>query len=355
MKIVLFSKNSSLFFVTDIYFLYICSSKKIIMFKFTLGRQTVVQSACKLSNEQKKHIAEAKKANHPPKNFSVSSAKDVPKAFKIKDVPKKKASFKRRNKLNFSMATRSKISKSLDAIYLFRKELNEQYSKKNHAKIYGYFYEFYLPKECLHSSHSLNRDLFSPFIENLCTNYSLKIYTWAVKHDNNGNPYYLLYTPDQIDAHLVRTCWFSMLQKYFFYDSSLQNNLNALAHYIKNTVVTSKNCYYKKVKYHFLKRNIMPFSACKRFILREVRIYRSFGRTQKLADILPLSVTLDGDAAEKFMQQLEKYSTAFFNESYYVIYHLSSETYWYQHVYTQKIQKMLYRSLMPLYQLELTG
>lgn len=325
------------------------------MFKFSLGRQTVVQSACKISNEQKKYIEEAKKANHPAKSFSVSSAKDVPEVFKIKDVPKKKSPFKRRNKLNFSQATVSKISKSLDAIYLFRKELNEQYSKKNHAKIFGYLYEFYLPKDCLHSSHSLNRELFSPFIENLCTNYSLKIYTWVVKHDNDGNPYYLLYTCDQMDTHLVRSCWFSMLQKYFFYDSSIQNNANVLAHYIKNTVVSSKNCYYKKVKHHFLKRNIMPFSACKRFISREVRIYRSFGRTQKLADILPLSVTLDGDAAEKFIQQLEKYSGVCFNESYYIIYHLRTDSYWYQHVYTQKIQKMLYHSLMPIYQLELTG
>ena len=355
MKIVLFSKNSSLFFVTDIYFLYICSSKKIIMFKFNLGRQTVVQTHCSLSNEQKKAIEESKKTNHPPKNFSVSSAKDVPKAFKAKDVPKRKAPFKRRNKLNFSQATRSKISNSLDAIFLFRKELNERYSKKNHSKIYGYFYEFYLPKECLHSSYSLNRDLFSKFLENLSLNYSLKIYTWVVKHDNQGNPYYLLYTPDEMDVHLVRSCWFGMIQKYFFYDSSLQNNPNVLAHYIKNTVVTSKNCYYKKVKYHFLKRNIMPFSACKRFITREVRIYRSFGRTQKLADILPLSITLDGEAAEKFIGQLNKYSTAYFNETYYVIYHLSSESYWYQHIYTAKLQKMLYRSLMPLYELELTG
>ena len=99
----------------------------------------------------------------------------------------------------------------------------------------------------------------------------------------------------------------------------------------------------------------MPFSACKRFITREVRIYRSFGRTQKLADILPLSVTLDGDAAEKFIGQLEKYSGVCFNESYYIIYHLRTDSYWYQHVYTTKLQKMLHRELMPLYQMELTG
>lgn len=325
------------------------------MYKFNLNRQSVVQSSCYISNEHKKSIAEAKEANLPPKSFSLSSTKIEEKVSQILDRPPRKKPPKRRNKLNFSQATISKIGKSLDAIYLFKKAINEQNLTPKKAITYGYFYEFYLPKDCQHSCYSINKDIFSPFIENLCKNHSLKLYCWTIKHDKTGSPYYLLYTPDQINSSNPKKQWLERIQKYFFYDDNLKINPFQTNHYAKLTVVTSKNSYYKKVKYSFLKRNDMPFSACKKFINRECKIYRSFGRTQKLADILPLNVTLEEKEGKKFIKQLEKHSGAVFNESYYIIYYLSTETYWYQKIYTRKLQEMLLQKLNPLYQLELTG
>lgn len=325
------------------------------MYKFTLGRHHVTQSSSYISPNQAKEAKKRKATKSKEKKTTVIESSKKTSITAIKKLPDKKSIPIRRNKLNFSKATCSKIIKSLDALFIFSKSRYEQENVKLGKSKHGYFYEFKLPAECLHSTHSLNRDLFSKFLENLCTNYELKLYTWCVKHNSKGNPYYLLYTPDQMKMADPKSIWLKALMKYFFYDETIKFESFFINHYARFLAIDTRNQYENEVKYHFLKKNKIPFSGCKRFITRECRIYRSFGRTQKLADILPLNVILDNNDAEIFIRQLKNNATNIFEKPYYRVFYLPVENIWYKEKYLVRLEKMIIKGLEPLYELQKTG
>ena len=308
------------------------------MFKFILGRSSVTQSY----HRQSSPSFITKKSTKKRENYNK-------KVSKSKGYSLKKGYNRRRNRLNYSWATYQKIRRTLDTLYIYQKHRTKTLGSKPGYANFGYLYKFFLPKECLHTTQSINRDVFSPMLENLVKNYGCKLYCWCVKHNSNGNPFYLFYTSEHFGGINLNANWLIRIQKYFHYDDTIKLNPDNIEKFSSFDCIENNDDFFCMVKMPFLAYNRMPFSACKRYIEREYQIFRSFGRSSVLSDNSKNEQFLDKQNSEIFEGQLIKNSLNVRREKYYTTYFLNRDTEWFQKKYTPRLNEEIYNKLKPRY------
>lgn len=265
----------------------------------------------------------------------------------LKREKQKRGLAKRKNNINFSQQTRKKVRNTLESIYIFTTGKNYEQKKGNCVGSRGHLYTFKFPDLPSCQYAEITKNLWTNFVDNFKKVDRLNHYCWALKFDDIGKPYYLLYCDEPLNYKNLNWYWDTAMMT-LLADSPCLLKIE----WWKGTLVDYKPINGKadfdlSVLLVFMSRNKLPYSGCKLWLARAKKLFRHFGRSQGLADCLPVRVVLNADDSRKFDKMLRKHSQTFKSTEYYTLYYLNRYSDWYQATYMWRLYELLKQHLSP--------